>query len=180
MVGPVSAANWLADAWVAIQNSDRAGGLAGALDGAARSDGSIKYFLDSSSQAGDTLALIAQNNASAAATLAAQIGAQRIQDELTAKLSEAASAGVSPPPTKPLLDPVIFFENGSSLDTQSNVLTRSDGTQIDVTTGAEVIDPGSIITMANGAYLNTKTNILTLPDGTRIDTVTGLTVSTSA
>jgi hypothetical protein len=180
MTSPISgASNWLADAWVSIQNSDRAGGLAGALDGAAKSDGSIKYFLDSSSQAGDTLALIAQNNASAAATLAAQIGAQRIQDELTAKLSEAATTS-APPPPKPLLDPIIFFENGSSLDTQSNVLTRSDGTQINVTTGAEVIDPGSIITMANGAYLNTKTNILTLPDGTRIDTVTGLTVSTSA
>lgn len=179
MTSPISgAANWLADTWVAIQNSDR-GGLVGALDGARKSDGSIKYFLDASSQAGDTLALIAQNNSSAAATLAAQLGAQRIQNEIADKLAEASD--IAPPaPPKQLLEPFIYYDNGSSLDTQSNVLTRSDGTQIDITTGAEVIDPASIITMANGAYLNTKTNILTLPDGTRIDTVTGLIVSTSA
>jgi hypothetical protein len=178
MVSPVSAANWLADAWVAIQQED--GGLVGALDAAGKSDGSIKSFLNNSSRAGDALALVAQNNSSAAANLAAQIAAQRIQDEMAAKLQDALSAGTVPEPPKPLLDAFVYYDNGSWLDTTSNVLTRSDGTQVDITTGAEVIDPNTIITMANGAYLNTKTNILTLSDGTRIDTVTGLKVSTSA
>ena len=81
---------------------------------------------------------------------------------------------------KNVLDPVIFFANGSSLDTNSNVMTMSDGTQIDTTTGAKVIDTSSIIQMANGAYLDTKNNILTMPDGSEIDTVTGLKISVTA
>ncbi|MGA8823434.1 MAG: hypothetical protein WB613_11490, partial [Pseudolabrys sp.] len=79
-----------------------------------------------------------------------------------------------------VLDPTIFFADGSTLDTNSNVLTRSDGTQIDITTGAKVIDTSSMIQMANGAYLDTANNILTMPDGTEIDTVTGLKISVTA
>ena len=55
--------------------------------------------------------------------------------------------------------------DGSSLDTNNNILTMSDGTQIDTTTGAKFIDTSSIVQMANGAYLDTKNNILTMPDG---------------
>jgi hypothetical protein len=55
-------------------------------------------------------------------------------------------------------------------------MTMSNGTQVDITTGAQVIDSSSIIEMGNGSYLNTSTNILTLSDGTKIDTVTGLQV----
>jgi hypothetical protein len=83
-------------------------------------------------------------------------------------------------PVKNVLDPVIFFSNGSTLDTTSNILTMSDGTQYDTTTGAKYVDPASIVQMANGAYLNTQSNILTMPDGTQIDTVTGLKVSVTA
>jgi hypothetical protein len=79
-----------------------------------------------------------------------------------------------------VLDPIIFFANGSSLDTNSNVMTMSDGTQIDTTTGAKVVDTSSIVQMANGAYLDTKNNILTMPDGSKIDTITGLTISVTA
>jgi hypothetical protein len=79
-----------------------------------------------------------------------------------------------------VLDPTIFFADGSTLDTNSNILTRSDGTQIDTTTGAKVIDTSSMIQMANGAYLDTANNILTMPDGTEIDTVTGLKISVTA
>jgi hypothetical protein len=78
---------------------------------------------------------------------------------------------------KNTLDPFIYFQNGSSLDTTNNILTMPDGTQYDTTTGAKYIDPASIIQMGNGAYLNTKTNILTMSDGTQIDTVTGLKVT---
>jgi len=83
-------------------------------------------------------------------------------------------------PVKNVLDPVMYFPNGSTLDTTSNILTMPDGTQYDTTTGAKYVDPASIIQMANGAYLNTQSNILTMPDGTQIDTVTGLKVSVTA
>jgi len=56
-------------------------------------------------------------------------------------------------------------------------MTLSNGTQIDTTTGLQVIDTSAIINMANGAYLDTKNNILTLADGTRIDAVTGLKIT---
>ena len=74
----------------------------------------------------------------------------------------------------------MYLGNGMSLDTDNGILTKSDGTQIDIATGAEIVDPASIIQMANGAYLNTTTNVLTLGDGTKIDTVTGLKIDTSA
>ncbi len=79
-----------------------------------------------------------------------------------------------------VLDPIIFFDDGSTIDTNSNILTLQDGTQIDITTGLEVIDSASIMQLANGAYLDTKKNILTLPDGTQIDIVTGLQISVTA
>ena len=81
---------------------------------------------------------------------------------------------------KNMLDPFIYFSDGSSIDTNNNILTKSDGTQIDITTGAKVIDSASIMQLANGAYLDTKNNIMTMPDGTQIDTVTGLKISVTA
>ncbi|MGB6416153.1 MAG: hypothetical protein WBF50_06055 [Pseudolabrys sp.] len=81
---------------------------------------------------------------------------------------------------KNVLDPFIYFQDGSNIDTNSNILTMANGTQIDTTTGLKVVDTSSIMQLANGAYLNTATNILTMADGTQIDTVTGLTVSVTA
>ena len=69
---------------------------------------------------------------------------------------------------------MIFFENGSTLDTVNNILTLNDGSQIDATTGLEYVAPESLVQFGNGSYLNTKTNVMTMSDGTRIDTVTGL------
>ena len=69
-------------------------------------------------------------------------------------------------------------EDGSNIDTTSNILTLLNGTQIDITTGQEVVDLSSIANFANGAYLDTKKNIMTLADGTKIDTVTGLHITT--
>ena len=79
-----------------------------------------------------------------------------------------------------MLDPFIYFPDGTSIDTAKNILTMPNGTQYDTTTGAKYVDPASIIQMANGAYLNTKTNILTMADESQIDTVTGLKVSVTA
>jgi hypothetical protein len=81
---------------------------------------------------------------------------------------------------KNVLDPVIYFANGSTLDTENNILTMSNGDQIDAITGVKIIDPSTTIMMANGAYLDTKNNILTMSDGTQIDTVTGLKISKTA
>ena len=74
-------------------------------------------------------------------------------------------------------DPFIYFNDGSSIDTANNVLTMANGTQIDTTTGLQIIDQSSIISMANGAYLDTKNNILHMSDGTKVDTVTGLKIT---
>jgi hypothetical protein len=78
---------------------------------------------------------------------------------------------------KNVLDQFIYFEDGSNLDTENNILTMSDGTKIDTVTGAKYVDPSTIVQMPNGGFLNTSTNVLTMPDGTEIDTVTGLKVS---
>ena len=122
-------------------------------------NGSISSFLSSSQNSSSQLALISQNSVTNKSSLVAQMASQNAQDLVEQKLQDAmdalsASQQVIQP--KNVLDPVIFFANGSSLDTNSNVMTMSDGTQIDVTTGAKVVDTSSIIQMANGAYLDTK------------------------
>ena len=81
---------------------------------------------------------------------------------------------------KNVLDPIIYFPNGSTIDTTSNIMTMPDGTQYDITTGLKYVDPSSTMQIAGGATLNTSTNILTLADGIQIDTVTGLKVSATA
>jgi hypothetical protein len=79
-----------------------------------------------------------------------------------------------------VLDPVIYFPDGSTIDTNSNILTMANGTQIDTTTGIKVVDTASLMQLANGAYLDTKNNVLTMPDGSKVDTVTGLKISLTA
>lgn len=177
-----SSANWLADTFTAIQNEQNQGGLLGMLQNSG-GDGSINSFLSLSTTTANNLALISQNSVTNASSLYAQIASQNIQQQKANKLQDAMDAlSASQQMVQPtnVLDPVIYFANGSTLDTNSNILTMSDGTQIDTTTGTKVIDTSSIIQMANGAYLDTKNNILTLPDGTEIDTVTGLKISVTA
>ena len=183
--GPLSPASsvWLADTYTAIQNSKSSGGLLGMLDNARGNDGSLKSFVQSSSSAANAFALISQNTVSSAGSFYAQMASQRQQDEDAKKLQDqldaaAASSQMVQPENK--LDPFIYFDDGSSIDTNNNILTTKDGKQIDITTGLEVIDTSSIMQLANGAYLDTKNNILTLQDGTKIDTVTGLKISVTA
>jgi len=155
----------------------------GMLQNAKGADGSIKSFLRQRTNTANNLALISQTSVTNASSLIAQVAAENRQAADEKKLQAALKAltesqqRIRPQNT---LDPIIFFSNGSTLDTNANILTLSDGTQIDTTTGAKYVDTASIIQMANGAYLDTKNNILTLPDGTRIDTVTGLNLSTTA
>jgi len=176
------AASWLGDTITAIQNQANAGGLIGMLQNSG-GDGSISSFLGASQTSSNQLALISQNSVTNKSSLVAQMASQNIQEQNQKKLQEAmdalaASQQVIQP--KNVLDPIIYFSNGSTLDTNSNVMTMSDGTQIDTTTGAKVIDSSSIVQMANGAYLDTKNNILTMPDGSQIDTITGLKISVTA
>jgi uncharacterized protein YidB (DUF937 family) len=176
------AASWLGDTITAIQNQANEGGLIGMLQNSG-GNGSISSFLGASQNSSNQLALISQNSVTNMSSLVAQMASQNAQNQNQKKLQDAMDAlsatqqAVQP---KNVLDPIIFFADGSTLDTNSNVLTMSDGTQIDTTTGAKVIDTSSIVQMANGAYLDTKNNILTMPDGSEIDTITGLKISITA
>jgi hypothetical protein len=177
-----SASSWLNGALNSIQNQNNAGGLLGMLQNSG-GDGSISSFLGSSTTTANQFALISQNSVTNTSSLVAQIAAQNAQQTSSQKLQnsiDALSAARQMVQPTNVLDPTIFFADGSTLDTNSNILTRSDGTQIDTTTGAKVIDTSSMIQMANGAYLDTANNILTMPDGTEIDTVTGLKISVTA
>jgi hypothetical protein len=183
--GPLfpASSDWVADTYTAIQNSKASGGLLGMLDNARHSNGSLRSSLYSSARAANTFALISQNTVSGAGSLYAQIASQRSKEADAKKLQEALdalSASKQMVQSKNVLDPFIYFDDGSTIDTNSNILTMKDGTQIDITTGLKVVDTSSIMQLANGAYLDTKNNILTLPDGTQIDTVTGLKLSTTA
>src|SRR4029078_1802314 len=183
--GPLfpASSDWVADTYTAIQNSKSSGGLLGMLDHARHSNGSLGSTLYSSARTANSFALISQNTVSSAGSLYAQIASQRQKESDAKKLQDAldalsASKQMVQPENK--LDPFIYFDDGSSIDTNNNILTTKDGKQIDITTGLEVIDTSSIMQLANGAYLDTKNNILTLPDDTRIDIVTGLKLSTTA
>jgi hypothetical protein len=183
--GPLfpASSDWVADTYTAIQNSKTSGGLLGMLDNARRSNGSLSSSLYSYTRAANSFALISQNTVTGAGALYAQIASQRQQDADEKKLQEALDAlAASKQMVQPenVLDPVIYFDDGSTIDTNSNILTTKDGKQIDITTGLEVIDSASIMQLANGAYLDTKNNILTMPDGTQIDIVTGLKISVTA
>jgi hypothetical protein len=183
--GPLfpASSDWLADTYTAIQNSKTSGGLLGMLDNARGNDGSLSSFVQSSASAANAFALVSQNNASAAGSFYAQMASQRQKEADAKKLQEAfdaLSASKQMVQPKNVLNPFIYFDDGSVIDTNSNILTMKDGTQIDITTGLKVIDTSSIMQLANGAYLDTKNNILTLPDGTQIDTVTGLKISVTA
>jgi hypothetical protein len=177
--GSSMATNWLADTITAIKNNQNQGGLLGMLQNAATSDGSINSFLRQSSNSANAFATISQTSLTNASSLVAQIAANNMQQANAKKLQDALNqltAKQQEVQPKNTLDPVIYFADGSTIDTTSNILTETDGTQYDITTGLKYVDPSSIVQLGNGAYLNSKSNIMTLADGTQIDTVTGLTV----
>lgn len=173
--------DWIASTMTAIQNSASSGGILGALAGP--NDGSVSSFLSQSSSFAGNFATIAQNSVTNSGSFYSQIASANqqlaAQNKLQASL-DAMSATQQQVQPKNVLDPIIYLGDGATLDTNNNILTLSNGNQIDSTTGVPIVDPSTIITMANGSYLNTQSNILTLSDGTQIDTVTGLKVSKTA
>ncbi|MBV9558526.1 MAG: hypothetical protein JO254_15780 [Pseudolabrys sp.] len=173
-------ANWLAGAIVAIQNQTD-GGLIASLSAAAKNQpGSIAAFLNSTSANANSL-LSATTSATVNATQLAiaqgdAVTKARQQDALDKALKDLQATQNNVVPTN-TLDPVIYFDDGSTIDTNANIYTRPDGSQFDTITGAPYVDPASLVQLANGAYLNTQTNIMTLPDGSAIDMITGLNVN---
>ena len=181
--GSSKATNWIADTITAIKNNQNQGGLLGMLQNATTSDGSINSFLGQSSNTANAFATISQTSLTNASSLYAQMAATTMQQANAKKLQDALNqltAKQQEVQPKNTLDPVIYFPDGSTIDTTSNILTETDGTQYDITTGLKYVDPASIVQLGNGAYLNTSTNIMTMADGTQIDTVTGLIVSKTA
>jgi hypothetical protein len=170
--------NWLKEAQEALAAAETPGGMMGALQDA-RAGYSIKTFLAKSQNNMYALAQIAQNAQTSSSALTVQMSqaaAQKRHDELVALAAKfnPVQSNFNPPKE---LDPFIYFEDGSSLDTTNNILTTSNGKQIDTTTGLEYHDPKDIVSMANGAYLDTKNNILHMSDGTQVDTITGLKIT---
>jgi len=178
--GGLGANSWLANAFTSIKNSQNQGGILGALQDAGSNDGSVGSFLSQSSAFSNSFALITSNNTSSASSFYAQIASQndqkRQQDALQKALEglQQTQSMVQPANT---LDPFIYFPNGSYLDTNSNILTLEDGSQIDTTTGLAYVDPASLVDLGGGSTLNTNTNVITLADGTKIDGTTGIKVS---
>ena|SRR5690348_5200334 len=174
--------NWLAGAFSAIKASQNQGGMLGALQNAGSNDGSVGSFLSQSSSFSNAFALITQNNTTSASSFYAQIASQndqtRQQNQLQQALDELQQTQDMVQPAN-TLDPFIYFANGSSLDTNSNILTLQDGTQIDTTTGLKYVDPAARVDLGGGSFLNTNTNIITLADGTQIDATTGIKVTDS-
>jgi hypothetical protein len=179
-----TSSNWLSEAQSAIQASESSGGMMGALQtasGSKNSSGSISSFLAESQANADALASIAQNSVQAAGQFYAQLAVTEGQQAAQDRAAKEAAL-LNPPQqtnfTPPLqLAPVLYNSDGSSLDTTSNIMTLSNGTQIDITTGLKYVDPGSIIQMANGAYLDTTSNILHESDGTQVDATTGIKIT---
>ena len=171
--------DWIASTVTAIKSSQSQAGIMGALQRSGNGV-SIGSFLSNSTAFANNFATIAQNAVTGSGSLAAQIASDNQQTAANKKLQDAIAAlnatqnMVQPTNT---LDPVLYLGNGVTVDTASNIMTMTDGTQVDITTGTQVTDPSTIIEMGNGSYLNTSTNIMTLADGTKIDTVTGLQVS---
>jgi hypothetical protein len=178
------ATDWLADTTARIKASENQGGLLGMLSAAAQgnNDGSTKSFMTNSITASNMFATIAQSTVTSYSSLIAQMASARQQKAQAQKLEDAMKSlqdTQNMVAKKNVLDTFIYMPDGSYIDTANSIMTMSDGTQYDVTTGAKYVDPTMIIQMANGSYLDTKNNILTMADGSRIDSVTGIRLSTT-
>jgi hypothetical protein len=174
-----NAGTWISTIWDAGAQASSSTGMMGALQGASSRNnqpGSLKSFLNNSSSAGVALASISQTGTTSVTALAIEAGDIARQKLIAERMALAQKGNVPMIPAAPLGDTLVYFENGSTLDMQKNVLTMSDGRKIDAVTGADWVDPASIIQMGNGSYLNTATSILTMANGTKINTITGLVV----
>jgi hypothetical protein len=182
LAGSGGGPDWIAGAVSAVKAASNPAGILGALAHSGN-PGTLSSFLSSSKSFSNNFATIAQTNVTNHGSYYAQLAAANQKKAADARVTKAIEAlqavrqQVKPHNTLPSF---MYLGNGTSLDTDNGILTKADGTQIDITTGAEIVDPANLIQLGNGSYLNTLTNILTLSDGTKIDNVTGLKVDTSA
>jgi hypothetical protein len=179
------ATDWVADTMANIKASEQQGGLLGMLSDAASNSGDsiTTKFLKSSVNTANMFATISQGSTTSYSALLAKQVQARQQADQKKQLADALQAlqdTQSMVQAKNVLDPFIYFPDGSTVDTDNNIMTMANGDQFDITTGAKYVDPTMIIQMANGSYLDTKNNILTMADGTRIDSVTGIRLSVTA
>ncbi len=177
-----SGTDWIASTITSIKNSKSSAGIMGAL-ASSGNGGTISSFLSQSNSFANNLATIVQTNVTNYGSYYAQLASANQKKAANARLTKVfAALQASQQQVKPhnTLPSFMYLGDGTSLDTDKGILTKSDGTQIDITTGAEIVDSANLIQLGNGSYLNTLTNILTLSDGTKIDNVTGLKVDTTA
>jgi hypothetical protein len=176
-----STGTWLSTVWDSGANSVQSGGIMGGLEASKKyAPGSIKSYLAANANNANALATITQSGLTERTTLAMQMGDRAVEKRALERFALASKLNAPPPPPPPPLDPVIYFEDGSTLDTVNNVLTMVSGKKINALTGADWVDPASILNLANGSYIDTANNIMYMPDGTKIDTITGLVISVSA
>lgn len=177
--------DWVADTMAKIKASEDQGGLLGMLSDTAANynDSAATKFLKNSQSAANMFSTISQTSVTSySALIAKQVQARQAeqQKKQLADALQALQSSQTMVQAKNVLDPMIYMADGSTIDTDNNIMTMVNGDQYDITTGAKYVDPSAIIQMANGSYLDTKNNILTMPDGTRIDAVTGINLSASA
>ncbi len=174
--------DWLASTETAIKNSQNQAGIMGALANSGNR-GTISSFLSQTKSFANNFATISQTNVSNSGSYYAQLASanqkQAAQDKLK-KVILALSASQNQVKKKNVLPSNIYLGDGTSIDTSQGIMTMKDGTQVDIATGAKIVNTADLVQIGNGSYLNTQTNILTLTDGTQIDTVTGLKVNTTA
>lgn len=174
-----STGSWISTVWDAGAAATQSTGMMGALGMAGSKKyppGSVKAYIAGQQSNALALATIAQTSTVDATQLAIKSSDLALEKRLQERMAQAAKHRVPMIPAAPLGDSIVYFKNGSVLDTVNNVLTLADGKKIDAITGTEWVDPKSIVQLGNGSYLNTATNIMTMANGTKIDTVTGLVV----
>jgi hypothetical protein len=174
-----SSDSWISSAW---NVSSPGAGIMGALQSSSTNKyppGSLKAYINNNSVAANALATITSGGTTDLTTLAMQAG-DLAYEKLQQERAKLFAKFVTPPPPPVTLDPFIYFDDGSTLDTVNNVITMVSGKKINAVTGADWVDPASIVNLANGSYIDTANNIMYMPDGSKIDTVTGLVISTSA
>jgi hypothetical protein len=179
MTSIFNAGTWISTVWDAGKSATESTGMMGAMQSASskkNAPGSLASFFASQQSNALALSSIAQTSVTSVTALAIEAADIALQKRTAERQAQLAKQNTPAIPTEPLLDPMVYFENGSVLDTQSNILTLSSGKKIDIITGADWVDPASIINFANGSYLDTANNILTMANGTKINTITGLIV----
>jgi hypothetical protein len=181
-VSPIASStssNWLKEAQAAIAASESAGGMLGALAASRSQPGSLKAFLAQSQNLANGFSLIAQGNVQSSLDLTFKAATDAYNKRIAERLAAAQARNAQPvnytPPKG--LDSIIYFSDGTTLDTVANIITLSNGKQIDALTGRDYIDESALIRMANGAYIDTKNNVMVMADGTKIDTITGLIIT---